>query len=249
MMGSHQQQHQQTGEGENYTNMLTEHHVQSAIEMGLQSHQQTYQEFMESFLVLTDEDVKMHNEAKMKRELEKLVVSEDWEGISDDMPQESSSVSKLSDIKVPADSEDDLDTEELGEGTYSPRCTDVDKFGGGKKFVQVDNFVEDAPSPRDCSDEDDIEYDGGGGGYVSSIAEAQDSTQQEHLQEEKAVDEEMVNQGTIDIEDTEDERMISPLPGEAEDAYINADNVANIHQTHPRHMYQTSCTRCMYTCW
>ncbi len=30
--------------------------------------------------------------------------------------------------------------QELGEGTYSPRCTDADKFGGGKKFVQVGDF-------------------------------------------------------------------------------------------------------------
>ncbi len=53
-MGSQHQQHEQTVEGENYTNLLTEQHVQSAIEMGLQSHQQTYQEFMDSFLVLTN---------------------------------------------------------------------------------------------------------------------------------------------------------------------------------------------------
>ena len=48
------QQQQQSGEGENFTNTMTEHHVESAIEMGLQSQQQTYREFMDSFIHLTD---------------------------------------------------------------------------------------------------------------------------------------------------------------------------------------------------
>ncbi|XP_038047694.1 uncharacterized protein LOC119721803 isoform X2 [Patiria miniata] len=136
-------------EQDNRTNTLTEEHMRSAIETVLGKTEQSYEDFMSCFTSLRKEDVVEHQAQqlqKMLRQQNDMAEGQRSHGV----------MNPIGDLKLieHGSKKDDIETEELDEGHYAPTRQSAD-LPAGPRFVQMDNFVDDAELLEDDLDNDE----------------------------------------------------------------------------------------------
>ncbi|XP_033645917.1 protein C11orf74 homolog [Asterias rubens] len=128
---------------ENETNTLIEHHMETAIETVLSNQEQSYEDFMGCFVSLKKEDVAAH-QAQM---MQKMLQRSDKKATTE-IQRSETEASKEDDQRTHVNIEEEIEIEELDDGYFAPARSSMDPVSG-HKFVQVDNFVDDAELSED----------------------------------------------------------------------------------------------------
>ncbi|XP_072172189.1 uncharacterized protein [Diadema setosum] len=157
---------------DNQTNRLSEEHVQSAIEAVLANRIQSYDEFMESFLVLSPNDVNEFASRRQASSSNQTAQLEQSAG-SGTQPSNTHDSSDAANLHGNKKQEDELEVEELDQDIKMDGKADVISSGRTKKFVQVDNYLEDEPDDESefLSDdaEEELNFDDSSSNYVASF--------------------------------------------------------------------------------
>eukprot|EP00057_Strongylocentrotus_purpuratus_P019694 XP_011674168.1 PREDICTED: uncharacterized protein LOC105443065 [Strongylocentrotus purpuratus] len=167
---------------DNRTNVLSEEHVQSAIETVLANRVQSYEEFMSAFMVLTPDDVSQFSAQRSNERVEgQMMTSEGSEETSQLFQISPSSPRTSEQPQRDVKQVEELEIEELGEDFIDEReSLESDSKKKSSKYIQVDNYLDEPDSESELLSDDDeiVDFDDSSSKYVASF-DAETETESE----------------------------------------------------------------------